>query len=352
MTRRALAAVACALALPACGVGGSARGRPHRQTPTATAAATTHREATAARGGRGGDRAATHRGPFAVGLRVLHIVDHSRTIVLPGGRRVPRPITTIVRYPATGPPRGPDLRGAPAARTAGPFPLVVFGHGFAQTPAVYAQLLRAWAAAGFVVAAPVFPLENAHAPGGPDERDLENQPQDMRVVIDRLLAADDRRGGWAAGLIAPGRIAAAGQSDGGETALAIAYDRRFRDPRVRAAVLLAGAQLPVGGRASLIGHGPPLLAVQGSADAINPADRTAAFFAAVSPPKFLVTLIGASHLAPYTTEQPQLGIVERTTTAFLEAYLGPVAQRGRQLAALRRAARWPGVSTLLTRGAP
>jgi predicted dienelactone hydrolase len=287
--------------------------------------------------------------PFAVGLRVLHIVDHRRTILLPDGVRRPRPITTIVRYPAAGGAHGRDIRDAPAARAAGPFPLVVFGHGFAVTPATYSPLLRAWAAAGFVVAAPLFPLENAHAPGGPDERDLANQPQDMRVVIDRLLGADTRPRGWASGLIDRRRIAAAGQSDGGETALAIAYDRAYRDARVRAAVLLAGAQLPRGGRASLVADGPPLLAVQGSGDAIEPPARAAAFFAAVAPPKFLLTLIGASHLAPYTTEQPQLTIVERVSTAFLRAFLGPRADERRALDALRLAARRPGIASLLAR---
>jgi predicted dienelactone hydrolase len=266
-------------------------------------------------------------------LRVLHIVDHSRSIVLPGGARRARPITTVVRYPE-----------AP-----GPFGLIVFGHGFAETPATYAPLLRAWAAAGFVVAAPVFPLENAHAPGGPDERDLVNQPQDMRVVIDRLLEAGRRPRGWASGLIDPRWIAATGQSDGGETALALAYDRAYRDPRVRATVLLAGARLPGGGRASLVAHGPPLLAIQGSADPINPPARTAAFFAAVGRPKFLLTLTGATHLAPFTTEQPQLTIVERASTAFLRAYLGPGADVGRQLGALRRVARAPALATLLAR---
>ncbi|HLI60071.1 MAG TPA: hypothetical protein VKV21_10455 [Solirubrobacteraceae bacterium] len=301
----------------------------------------------AAHRSRAADRG--HQGPFAVGLRVLHLVDRRRTIVLPDGVRRPRPITTIVRYPALGSARGRDILRAPAARGAGPFPLVVFGHGFAVTPAIYARLLRAWAAAGFVVAAPVFPLENAHALGGPDERDLVNQPQDMRVVIDRLLAADEEARGWAARLIDRRRIAVAGQSDGGETALALAYDRAYRDPRIRAAVLLSGARLPTGGRASLVPRGPPLLAVQGSADTIQPPAATDAFFAAVHDPKFLLTLIGAPHLAPYTTEQPQLSIVERVSTAFLRAFLGPPADRLRALDALGLAARRPGLATLLAR---
>jgi predicted dienelactone hydrolase len=75
----------------------------------------------------------------------------------------------MIRYPTAGPPSERDLVDAKPLRGARPFPLIVFGHGFAVTPRPYSQLLRAWARAGYVVAAPVFPLENANAPGGPDE---------------------------------------------------------------------------------------------------------------------------------------------------------------------------------------
>ena len=44
------------------------------------------------------------------------------------------------------------------------------------------------ARAGFVVAAPVFPLCSAGAPGGPEESDVINQPGDMSFVISSLLA--------------------------------------------------------------------------------------------------------------------------------------------------------------------
>ena len=120
--------------------------------------------------------------------------------------------------------------------------------------------------AGYVVAAPVFPLENAAAPGGPNESDLINQPKDMSFVITRLLALNARRE-TVLGKIDSSRIAVAGHSDGAETALAVAYDRRFRDPRVRAAIVLSGAALP--GMGAFPPSGPPLLAVQGTADPIN-----------------------------------------------------------------------------------
>src|SRR6202043_2294615 len=115
-------------------------------------------------------------------------------------------------YPARAGPAGGDPIGAPPARAAGPFPLIVFGHGFAVTPAPYADLLRAWVRAGYVVAAPVFPLENADAPGGPNEADLPNQPADMRFVIAGLVAASNADKGLLHGLIDESRIAVAGHS--------------------------------------------------------------------------------------------------------------------------------------------
>jgi dienelactone hydrolase len=258
---------------------------------------------------------------WAVGLRVLRLVDGSRTIALPDGTREPRTLLTYVRYPALGAPGRTDLANAPPASANGPFPLVIFGHGFAVTPGLYSRLLQSWARAGYVVAAPVFPLENANAPRGPDESDLSNQPGDMRFVISRMLAAARAGSGPLAGLIDPTRIAVTGQSDGGDTALAVAYDPAFRDPRVGAAVILSGAEMPGVGPIRFPAGSPPLLATQGTADTVNLPSLTSAFFAAAPRPKYLLSLLGAEHLPPYSAQGPQLSIVERVTVAFLDAYL-------------------------------
>jgi fermentation-respiration switch protein FrsA (DUF1100 family) len=281
---------------------------------------------------------------FAVGLRVERLVDSSRTITLANGSTEPRPLLTYVRYPAVGAPGTAELTGAPAARASGPFPLVVFGHGFNFTPSRYARLLHSWAQAGYVVASPVFPLENPSAPGGANEADLINQPADIRFVISSMLASSRAGSDPLAGLIDPSAIAVSGHSDGGDTALAVAYDPRSRDSRVSAAVILSGAEMPAAGEFAFPAEGPPLLATQGTADAVNPPSLTDAFFEAAGRPKYMLRLLGSEHLPPYSNEQPQLSIVERVTLAFLDGYLKHRPPALRRLSSLGSV---PGTATLV-----
>jgi len=305
--------------------------------------ASVERERTSA-GGATSNAGASPPSTFAVGLRVLRLVDRSRTIRLHDGRSEPRTLMTYVRYPALAPSGGTDVLKAPAASAGGLYPLIVFAHGFAVTPQTYSRLLQSWARAGYVVAAPVFPLSNAKAPGGPDEADVVNQPADMSFVISRLLSLSRAGNGPLAGLVDPGLIAVAGHSDGAETALASAYSRRFRDRRIGAAVILSGAEMEGVGGYKFTRGGPPLLAAQGTADTFNEAKYTNTYFQLARRPKFLLRLLGAGHLPPYSYQQPQLVIVERVTIAFLDRYLRRDARAEQRLTSLGDVA---GTSTLV-----
>lgn len=254
---------------------------------------------------------------------VLHWVDKSRTIKLPHGKSEPRPVTTAFWYP-------------PASKGNGPFPLIVFGHGFASRPSWYRRLLKGWAEAGYVVAAPVFPLGNVNAPGGPNESDIVNQPGDMSFVITKLLTLTASTTSSFSGLVDPEKVAVAGQSDGAMTAFATADETPWLDDRVKAALVLSGAIL--GPRRYVAHTGVPTLAVQGLADKINPPKYARRMFRAAGRPKFLFLLRGAGHLQPYTVPGPTFYTVKDVTVAFLRHYLG----KGRLSAIAKAARKLPG----------
>jgi dienelactone hydrolase len=310
----------------------------------ASGAVTTALHADQADGGAGLDPpiGAQH---YGVGEMIVTFTDFSRRVWIPGRGPEPRQLTTIIRYPAATTGSGADAWYARPVRARGPFPLVVFAHGYDITPTPYAPLLRAWASSGYVVAAPIFPLTNPAAPGGPNESDLVNQPTDMSFVISQVLAASASGRGALRGLVDSRRVAVAGQSDGGSTALAVAYNSHYFDRRIAAAMILSGAMIPGLGGYVFPSPNPPLLAVQGTGDTVNAPASTYHFFGLARRPKFLLSLLGAPHLGPYTDEQPQLGIVERVTTAFLDRFLTHVRSAGRRM---WRAGSVPRLSRLTT----
>jgi fermentation-respiration switch protein FrsA (DUF1100 family) len=170
----------------------------------------------------------------------------------------------------------------------------------------------------------------------------------MAFVISRLVAAGNRPHGPLTGLVDPARIAVAGHSDGGDTVAALAAGSCCRDRAVRAAIVLAGAEWPQLGGVYFGKGTPPVLFVQGSADAINPpSDSLAMYRADASGPRFYLDLPGAGHLVPYEGRRPPEPLVARVTVDFLDRYLA--GQRA-AAAAMRRAGRVPGRAVLVGGG--
>src|ERR1035437_6776955 len=198
--------------------------------------------------------------PTAVGSITMTITEPA------SGAMSARSLVTTVRYPTSGAPGGPNIAGATPLRSGGPYPLVVFSQGLDVAPESYARLLNSWAAAGYVVADPAYPYTSPNSPGGVVRSDIVHHPADLNFVITTLL--NDRA---LSGLIESNEIAVIGQSDGGDVSLAAVANTCCRDTRVKAAVLLSGAELSWF-KGSYFSSAPvPLLVVQGTNDlSLNP----------------------------------------------------------------------------------
>lgn len=224
------------------------------------------------------------------------------------------------------------------------FPLIVFAPGFRQCAASYRDLLRQWASAGYVVAAVDFPLTNCHV-AAPDESDLENQPADMAFVIRHLLRLSDRSRDRLTGIVAAGRVAVAGHSDGGDTVAAMAAASCCRYRGLRAVIVLAGAKWPPLQGRWFASPAPPMLFVQGTADTWNlPAASMQLYRADTTGVRYYLELFGANHFAPYEGSSEPEPVVENVTLDFLDRYL---AGQSSDPGAMRRAAGIPGRSELV-----
>ncbi len=227
----------------------------------------------------------------------------------------------------------------------GPYPLIVFAHGSGGLGTGYDVLLRTWAAAGHVVAAPAFPIARDDAAAGDWQLDLPKLPGDMTFVIDQVLRLNADAGSPLRGAVDPNRIGVAGHSMGGMTALAVAGNTCCHDPRIKAAVILAGRETPFGSGQFWSRIRTPLLLVHGDADynVVYGDGRRA--YANAPPPRFLLTIVNGDHGTPFTgdRENAQASLVTDVTLDFFDQYLRSVPEG---LDRLQARADAPGVAKL------
>jgi dienelactone hydrolase len=287
---------------------------------------------------------------YAVGRLHETFVDDSRPTA-PNGDFAGAPertLETLVYYPATGAPGGPVHDGAPAALDDGPYPLVVFVHGFTGTAIAYANLLAHVASEGYVVVAPDEPLTSRHAPGGPALLDVHNQPGDVSFLVTAMSRRADGAGPLG-GLVDTGRVGVAGHSLGAITTLLASFNSCCLEPRIDAAVALAGAAVigPPGGRWQPAGPGDagpvPLLMVNAGDDALVTLPLARTTYGAARQPKAFVTLVGAEHSAPFLGAAPWFDVVGDVAVDWFDAYVTDLPEG---LTRLRADADVPGVATL------
>lgn len=252
----------------------------------------------------GRSRTDTEAGPIGdVVVRTETFVDPSRPTDPPVGTP-DRTLVTTIRFPETG----------------GPYPLIVLAHGFNGHPRKFAELTEAWAKAGYVVALPTFPLTNDELLGERVVADFSNQPGDVSFVIDELLELSEGRDDPLRGRLDGDRIGVAGLSLGGVTTFAVTYNTCCRDPRIDAAITMAGARFGYDGEYEMTDV--PLLLLHGDADPVLPYAGSAEAYAEAAAPKFLVTILGGGHSPPFEDDDdPADEMVTAVTIDFWNLFL-------------------------------
>ncbi len=207
-------------------------------------------------------------GPFAVGTSV-------RSVARDDGSS----FTADLYYPALA-----DGSGTPPAPSAGPAPIVTFGHGFLQPVSQYDSTLRHLASHGYLVIA-------SRSAGGFFPNHLAFA-RDLSWCIDHLLAAGADPGSPFFGLVSPDRFASSGHSMGGGASVLCAS----LDARVRAVANLAAAETSTSAIAAAATLDIPLRFIVGDSDGITPTGAHAGpMFEAAPGARQLVTIVGGFH---------------------------------------------------------
>ncbi len=226
-------------------------------------------------------------------VRHLTLVDETRTVTASGGYGG----STVRRLDVT--VWQPDDRDT----TPHSHPLVIYSHGsFGQADnAMY--LVHALVHAGFIVAAPDYPLSSRAAYTAikaPDASDVINQTRDIHYIIDRLLADPAL-----CVQIDSGAIATIGHSLGAVTSYFTSFGNCTRDPRIKATVLMGAGdpvQAALSANMGLIGtwHMPvhvPVLFLSAQYDVFARfTGRPQVAYARLENPKYEVTVRGGAHI--------------------------------------------------------
>lgn len=237
------------------------------------------------------------QGPHAVATLDLTFEDRSRPIAKTAAHpaAASRTLETTVYYPTSSPA---PLFGDALVAPGGPFPMLMYSHGFASTRGEASALGNRAASHGYIVVAADFPLSNMFANNGsPDPTDAPNQAGDLSFLIDRLLELSQQSGHVLANAVDGSRIGATGVSMGGMTTLLASFHPKIGDARIRASA-------PIAALSSFFMEGfyhtrqLPMLLVHGDNDAFIDYERNArAAWERAQPNAWLMTIASGTHTA-------------------------------------------------------
>ena len=239
--------------------------------------------------------------PSLAGIGTYQVEEQSYAFVDPS-----RPTESTKQFPSVPQRSLPTLVWLPKDAPAGlAFPLVVFAHGLGANAGRYRDLLKGLAGAGYVVAAPTFPVSSKLSTDSLSISDVvgvgsdvfvseTGQPRDLSFVIDQMLALN-APGGALAGRIDPTRLAAVGHSLGAVSVIDQGYNECCIDRRLRAVAAISGFQ-NITRSTSFFTKAPiPLLLIHGDQDSTVPYLGSLLAFEGAGSPKSFLTIRGGEH---------------------------------------------------------
>jgi pimeloyl-ACP methyl ester carboxylesterase len=167
-------------------------------------------------------------GPFDVATDTHDLVDPARFIPDPDAPNGKSPRSMKVRL------------WHPQSKRHDPQPLLIYSHGLLGTGEAVEYIARVLGSHGYVVAAPDFPRTNRSQGEQANSRDVFNQPRDVALVIDWLLARSQDQEDELYNAIDAERIAAAGHSLGALNTHLLGFHPEWQEPRIKAVVSLGG----------------------------------------------------------------------------------------------------------------
>jgi predicted dienelactone hydrolase len=295
--RRALTGLAVVLTLAVTACGSSDSNTESETTPTTADLA----EATAY----------VAKGPYSVGTTTLDLDGRKIEVWYPaddipaGAQQVvfeirdllPENLKSVVpddlnpKYPT-------DAYRDIAASQKGPFPLVLFAHGFSAYPTEYQYLLTHLASWGMVVAGPDF-NERGLLAALSGSTTTTDETAVMLATRDLLQSENDKAGSLLESKVNATDVGTIGHSAGVSSAVGAAAE----DSSIKTFIAMSGGRAP--GSANTSGTTIPDLpippqpgmVVTGGKDQVAAYDRVQAFFEALNPPKRLVVVDDAGHNA-------------------------------------------------------
>lgn len=259
---------------------------------------------------------------YPVGKTGGYAVDRARGVAA----RYPNPASSVrtlpveIWYPAYGKISSSDTFWATAR--GGHFPLIVFAAGFDCNPDTYQPFLHALASQGYIVAAPIFPIEASipgAAPAGRSNAEMVNQMYDMSATISQMLAYARTKGNFLNTAMSQTQIGVIGHSDGGMTVAGMTMSTSYHDSRIKAVAVMSGAG-PYGltwNHRKVV----PTLVEQPNQDPYNVPSSSQWLFNKVKGSRDYLTVAGPYHIWPLIGDDRTADLTRRTVIAHFNLIL-------------------------------